>query len=51
MQDSCDRTMEWRDSGRQNNDLNDVHVLVPAACDRVTLHGKRDFGGMNIGGL
>ena len=51
MQDSWDRTMEWPDSGGQNNDLKDVHVLVPAACDRVTLHGKRECGGMNIGGL
>ena len=50
MQDSCDKTMEWRDSGRQNNDLKDVHALVPAACDCVTLHGKGGFGGANIGG-
>lgn len=33
MQDSCDKTMEWRDSGRQNSNLKDVHALVPAACD------------------
>ena len=29
--------------GRQNNDPEDVHVLIPQTCKHVKLHGKSTY--------